>query len=106
MMYDLKTMKEEHEIIKEFCIKFRTELTIVAGIFGEFVGLVNYDDYVEFTNGLSIDEFIGNYLSALLTGVTVTWYRPILNGEKTFEDFIAESMDEEQVELFLQKMNK
>lgn len=105
-MMNLKTMKEEHEIIKEFCIKFRTELTIAAGIFGEFMGLVNCDDYVEFMNDLSNDEFVGNYLVALFNDTTETWYRPVLNGEKTFEDFLAESMDEEQLELFREKMNK
>lgn len=105
MMYNLKIMKEEHEIIKEFCIKFRTELTIAAGIFGEFMELVNCDDYIEFTKDLSNDEFIGNYLTALFSGTTVTWYRPILNGEKTFEDLLAETMDEDQINLYREKLN-
>lgn len=105
MLYNLKTMKEEHEIIKEFCIKFRIELTIAAGIFGEIIGLVNYDDYVEFTNDLSDDEFVGNYLVALLSGTSVTWYRPILDGEKTFEDFLVETMDKEQINLYREKLN-
>lgn len=105
MLYNLKTMKEEHEIIKEFCIKFRTELTIAAGIIGEIIELVNYDDYVEFMNDLSDDEFVGNYLTALLNGISVTWYRPILDGEKMFEDFLAENMDKEQINLYREKLN-
>lgn len=105
MMYDLKTMKENYEIIKEFCGKYRTELTIAAGILGESMGMINCDEYIKFSNSLSIDEFVGNYLVGLINGTVDEYYRPILNDEKTFEEMLDDTLDEELLNLYREKLN-
>lgn len=85
-------MKSNHEVIKTFCAQHRYGLTVAAGVLAEQNGLANRDDYIKFMNDLTIDEFTGNYLTALLNPMAVVEYIRVSNGETGFFDFVEKYM--------------
>ena len=104
-MFTYEDIKTNYETIKEFCHSYRTELTVFAGVLCEKLGGVTYSDYVKFMNELSDEEFVGNYLTGLLTDAPVEDFRPILNGEKTFGEYVEDYVGEDIVNAYYEKMN-
>lgn len=88
LSFTIKDMESNYETIREFCAKYRKEITIYGGVLGEFNESVNCDEYIEFMNSLSFDVFVGSYLGGLLTNLCDVWCKPILKGDKTFEDMV------------------
>lgn len=105
-MLTYEDMKTNYETIKEFCKAYRAELTVYAGVFCEEFGGCTYSDYVKFVNELSDEEFVGNYLNGLLTDVPMNDFRPILDGEKTFGEYIEQRVGEDIVNTYYEKMKK
>ena len=105
-MLTYEDMKSNYEIIKGLCRSYRTELTVYAGILGEQLGGCTYSDYVKFTNELSDEEFVGNYLNGLLTDTPVTDFRPVLDGEITFGEYVKKYVDENVVNTYYEKMKE
>ena len=105
-MLTYEGMKSNYEIIKGLCRSYRTELTVYAGILGEQFGCCTYSDYVKFMNELSDEEFVGSYLNGLLTDVPVNDFRPILDEEKTFGEYIEQYCDEDIVNAYYEKMKE
>ena len=105
-MFTYEDMKTNYETIKEFCKAYRAELTVYAGVLCEEFGGCTYSDYVKFTNELSDEEFVGNYLNGLLTDVPVNVFRPILNGEKTFGEYVEDCVGEDIVNAYYEKMKE
>ena len=89
MFMKYEEMKSNREVIKEFCSKYRPELTIAGAILAERSLLANRKDYIMILNDLSDDEFAGNHLTALCDPLAIAKYRKILEGEMLFEDFVA-----------------
>lgn len=89
-MLTYNEMKSNHEVIKSFCCQNRHALTVVGGILAEGIGLANRDDYINFMNELTIDEFIGNYLTALLNCACIDAYKKVNSGKMGFYDFVEE----------------
>lgn len=86
-MNGIEMMKENLEIIRKVCCKYRRELTITAGVVGGLSGLFDSKDYIEFANTWSDDLFAGNYLGTLLIPYGMEAYKKLLeNGD--FEDFL------------------
>ena len=94
-MLTYNEMKSNHEIIKSFCCQHRYGLTVVGGIMAEKMRLASRDGYIRFLNELSIDEFIGNYLTALFQGACIDAYRKVNNAEMGFRDFVEQYMGEQ-----------
>lgn len=90
MFTNYDEMKFRHEVIKAFCAQHRYGLTVVGGVLAERQRLANREDYMKFLDDLSIDEFTGNYLTALLTPFAVDIYKRVLDGEMSFYDFIEQ----------------
>lgn len=88
MFANYDEMKSRHEVIKTFCAQHRYGLTVAGGVLAERQCLANREDYMKFLDDLSIDEFTGNYLIALLTPFVVDIYKRVLDGEMGFYDFI------------------
>ena len=103
-MYTYKDMKQNYEIIKDFCIFYRKELTVYAGVLLEQYGGCAYSDYVKFVNELSEEEFLGNYLSGLLTDEPVNEFKQIVNGEQTFVEYIGKMVNDDIVKDYCEKM--
>ena len=105
-MYTYKDMKQNYEIIKEFCHFYREELTVYAGVLAEHWGGVTYSEYVNFTNGLSDEEFLGNYLCGLLTDEPKNEFKKILDGEQTFVEYISKLaiVDDKIVKSYCEKL--
>ena len=105
-MLTYEGMKSNYKIIKGLCRSYRTELTVYAGILSEQFGGCTYSDYVKFMNELSDEEFVGSYLNGLLTDVPVNDFRPILDEEKTFGEYIEQYCDEDIVNAYYEKMKE
>ena len=105
-MFTYEDIKTNYETIKEFCKAYRAELTVYAGVFCEEFGGCTYSDYVKFMNELSDEEFVGNYLNGLLTDTPVTDFRPILDGEITFGEYVKKYVDENVVNTYYEKMKE
>ena len=103
-MYTYEDMKQNYEIIKEFCKNYRKELTVYAGVLTEQYGGCTYSDYVKFVNELSEEEFLGNYLSGLLTDEPVNEFKQIINGEQTFVEYISKIVNDDVVKYYCEKM--
>lgn len=97
MFTNYDEMKSRHEVIKAFCAQHRHGLTVVGGILAERKRLVNREDYMKFLNDLTIDEFTGYYITALLTPFAVDIYNRVLDGEMSFYDFIEQSCGKDVV---------
>lgn len=95
MFTNYDEMKTSHEVIKTFCTRYRCGLTAVGGILAERQCIANREDYTKFLNGLSIDEFTGNYLIALGTPFAVDLYKRVLDGEMSFYDLVEQTVDED-----------
>lgn len=105
-MYTYKDMKQNYEIIKEFCNSYRKELTVYAGVLSEQYGGCAYSDYVKFSNELSEEEFLGNYLCGLLTPEPVNEFKPILNGDQTFIEHISKLVNDDVVKDYCEKLEE
>lgn len=92
MFANYDEMTSRHEVIKTFCAQHRYGLTVVGGVLAERQRLANREDYMKFLDDLSIDEFTGNYLTALLTPFAVDIYKRVLDGELGFYDFIEQTV--------------
>ena len=92
MFATYEEMKDDHGVIKTFCAQHRYGLTVAGGVLAEQYGLANRDDYIKFMNDLTIDEFTGNYLTALFNPMTVAEYIRVSNGETGFFDFVEKFM--------------
>ncbi len=76
-----KELYSNIEVVRKFAKMYRPELTIIGGVIGEENGLMKCDDYIEAINKLSDDEFVGNYLTAVLNSEAMNIYREsIQNG--------------------------
>lgn len=53
---------------------------------------MNPEEYIEFINDLSMDEFIGNNLTALMNDATINCFTEILAGRITFEDVVTDDI--------------
>ena len=102
-MYTYKDMKQNYEIIKEFCHFYREELTVYAGVLAEQWGGTTYSEYVNFTNELSEEEFLGNYLCGLLTDEPKNEFKKILDGEQTFVEYIGKVTNDDVVKDYCEK---
>jgi hypothetical protein len=89
-MYTYKNIRKSHEIIKEFCMKNRAEITNYQSKLAEKQGFATYSDYTKFMNELSDDEFIGNMLTGLFNEYALEYYRKVNKGKMTIEEFITE----------------
>lgn len=87
-MFNYEEMKERHLVLREFYLKYRKELTVYAGVVGEYYGKITYEDYIKFSNELSDDEFVGNYLGELLTE-SIDICKQILDGEMPLEELFS-----------------
>ena len=104
-MLTYNEMKSNHEVIKSFCCQNRLALTIAGGIMAENMRAASRDEYIRFMNELTIDEFVGNYLTALLQSVCIDAYRKVNDAEIGFYDFIEQYMGK-QVRKELEKYMK
>ena len=99
-------MNANHEVITEFCSKYRPELIAIGGIIAERNGLANAHEYIRFMKDLSIDEFVGNYLVSLLNNNSVKMYRNVLDGKMTFTDFVKTQLGNELTKKFEKFVNE
>ena len=59
MKYDYKKMKENLEVIRNVCRKYRNEITVLSASYALNLGLFDdCNDYISFVNELSFDEFV------------------------------------------------
>lgn len=91
MFANYDEMKSRHEVIKAFCAQHRYGLTVVGGVLAERNCLANREDYMKFLDDLTIDEFVGNYLTALLAPFAVDIYKRVLDSEMSFYDFVEQT---------------
>ena len=91
-MMNYTEMKSNHEVIKSFCAQNRYGLTVTAGILAESSYLADRHEFMQFMDDLTMDEFVGNYLTALLNDTAIEFYRQVNNGELGFLDFVEENL--------------
>lgn len=86
-MYDYNEFKTNHEVVKEYCHKYRAEITDMQGKVLDKLGMATYSGYTEFMNEMSMDEFIGNNLTCVMNEYVIGMIKQILDGEMEFEEF-------------------
>ena len=91
-MMNYTEMKSRHEVIKTFCAQHRYGLTVAAGVFVESNYLADRHEYMQFMDDLTMDEFAGNYLTALFSDTAIELYRQVNNGELGFLDFVEKTV--------------
>ena len=85
MKYDYKKMKENYEVIRKVCEKYRNEFTAFCAAYGFEIGLFNEcNDYISFMNELTFDEFVGNQMAGLLDENMINIYKRIISGDLAF----------------------
>lgn len=95
MKYDYKKMKENYEVIRKVCEKYRNEITAFGAAYGFKFGLFNEcNDYILFMNELTFDEFVGNQMVGLLDENTINIYKRIISGDLTFDAYIKNTFGE------------
>ena len=84
-----KELYSNIKVIRKFAKMYRPELTIIGGVIGEENGLIKCDDYIEAMNKLSDDEFIGNYLSAVMNPGAMDIYRESIQNDLQLNKLIC-----------------
>ena len=88
-------MKENLEVIRNVCRKYRNEITVLSASYALNLGLFDdCNDYISFVNELSFDEFVGNQLTTLCCEDVINAYKCIISGEMTFDEFVKTSNEE------------
>lgn len=83
---------KNRKVVKDFCEKYRKELTVYQALVCKKLYGMNPEDYIEFMNDLSMDEFIGNNLTALMQDTVINWFIETLAGRMTFEDIVTDDI--------------
>lgn len=108
-MYSETEINERFEIIKEYCEKFRKELTIFGAVLAEKNRACSAHDYIKFMNALSSEVFLGNYLTGLFDVVSIPIMNDILeNGFEYLLDsyFLDITCDVPEKKRFYELMNE
>lgn len=71
-------IERNHTVIKMVCTIYRKELTIYSSVIGKYYRGIDIEEYINFINDLSLDEFVGNYLIALYDDYTIKLYIRLL----------------------------
>ena len=87
-MMNYAEMKSNYEVIKTFCAQNRYGLTVTAGVLAESNYFADRHEFMRFMDDLTMDEFVGNYLTALLNNAAIEFYRQVNNDELGFLDFV------------------
>ncbi len=77
-LIDCKELNRRLAIIKKVCETYRKELTVSSAMIMEMLLGYSKEDYIEFMNGLSLDEFQGTYLTALYVDESINTYEKAL----------------------------
>ena len=103
MKYTYKKMKENHEIIRKVCEKYRNEITAFAAAYGLEFGVFNEcNDYISFMNELTFDEFVGNQMVGLLDKGAINTYKCMISGELTFGTYVKNTFGEKVLNKYLE----
>lgn len=87
-MMNYTEMKSNYEVIKSFCAQNRYGLTVTAGVLAESNYLADRHEFMQFMDDLTMNEFVGNYLTALFNDTAIESYRQVNNGKLGFLDFV------------------
>ena len=95
MKYAYKKMKENYEVIRKVCEKYRNEITAFAAAYGLEFGVFNEcNDYISFMNELTFDEFVGNQMVGLSDEGVINTYKCMISGDLTFDTFVKNTFGE------------
>ena len=103
MKYDYKKMKENYEVIRKVCEKYRNEITAFGAAYGFEWGLFDdCNDYMSFMNELTFDEFVGNQMVGLLDECAINTYKCMISGELTFGTYVKNTFGEKILNKYLE----
>ena len=91
-MMNYTEMKSNYEVIKSFCAQNRYGLTVTAGVLAESNYLADRHEFMQFMDDLTMNEFVGNYLTALFSDTAIEFYRQVNNGELEFLDVVEKTV--------------
>lgn len=106
MYFTYEEAKRRFSIVKEFCIKYRTELTYLGAVVSTRNGsFANEDEYIKYVQELTDDELAGSMAHVIQLDYMLDLYEKVLNGELTFEQYIRKDVyTEEDIERYLAYM--
>ena len=103
MKNDYKKMKENYEVIRKVCEKYRNEITAFGAAYGLEFGVFNEcNDYISFMNELTFDEFVGNQMVGLLDEGAINIYKCIIHGDLTFDEYVKNTFGEKILNKYLE----
>lgn len=103
-MLTYRGIKSNYEIIKEFCNKYRKEMTVYQGCIVENIGCTDYSSYTRIMNEMTDDEFAGNMFTALLNSDFCKLMNKVLKGKLELNDMIKDLYGEELFETYLSRV--
>ena len=104
MLYTLNDLHARKEVIKELAKKRRRELTVYGGVMCDMAALCSYDEYVEFMNSLTDDEFVGNYFTLLMNELGYNIWTKLIVDSVPFEDVIKTMHNEDFMNEYRKKI--
>lgn len=87
-MYTYETFKSNYEVVKNFCAKYRKEITDMQARVMIDLGMSTYSEFNKFMNELTFDEFVGNQLMGVSNNETIEMYQKILDGEMEIGELV------------------
>lgn len=103
-MLDYRDIRSNYETIKNFCKKYRKEMTVYQGCLVERTGLTDYSTYTRIMNEMSDDEFTGNMFTALLNYNFCELINKVLKGKLEFDDFVKNLYGEEMFKTYISRL--
>ena len=84
--------------------KGRRELTVYGGVMCDMAALCSYDEYVEFMNSLTDDEFVVNYFTLLMNEPGYNIWTKLIDDSVPFEDVIKTMHNEDFMNEYRKKI--
>lgn len=105
MNFTYKEAKRRFSIVKEFCVKYRANLTYLGAVESTQIGaFVSEDEYIKYVQELTDDAFAGSMLHVIQLDYALGLYEKVLNNEMTFEQYVRDICTDETIERYLAYM--
>ena len=100
-------LERRSKVIKKFCKRYRTEITVYQALVAKIAANIKPNDYIQFVNGMSFGEFVGENYYSLLRTEEVNLMESIANGDVAFADLVENSVvDIKDFNRLLRKVQK
>lgn len=91
LINDYYELKRNCEILKEYSIRYRDEITVYGGLVAESLGTMPYDVIVQMYDSFSEEVFYGNLLAMAVNSIVVDGIENLLRTDGSYYDSISDN---------------